>query len=153
METALTKIDDDKPKVDKRTKNGSKIDILKLVKLRDVHGHSFSEIGRIMGYDPGYCHRVYTDLKQLLPSDGITEAYKDNRVALLNGVEYLLLKDIADKDKRKKASLNNTAYAMGQVSNLRRLESNQPGQILGIGVEVRLTKALERAGNNDRDKV
>lgn len=54
-----------------------------------------------------------------------SEAWKENRIQVLNNLEEELLFDIADKSKREKASLNNSAYAFQQVFNARRLEEEK----------------------------
>ena len=122
--------------IDKRHKNGNKIDLVKLIELRDVKRLSWGQIGKLLDYTAPYCHKAYHEFKKLLPNAVNLNTYRENRVAILDSVEMELIKDLSDEDKRKKASLNNTAYAMGQISQLRRLEDGKTTSNIGVGVEV-----------------
>jgi hypothetical protein len=144
-ELVVTNTDIKPDKVDGRTKNGKRIDIMQVIKLRDVNGLSYGQIGKHLGYSVPHISRVYRKFKELLPSTEILTTYNDNRTSLLSGIELKLLEQLHKDDKLKDASLNNVAYTIGQVSSLRRLESGQSTANIGIKIEGRLAKALEKS--------
>lgn len=103
----------------------SKIDITKALELRVKRHMSYSEIGKYFGCTK---QAVQNSLKRFVPLLlGAHElaAYKGQKADILESVEATLLNDLVDEDKRKKASLNNTAYALSAVSNMTRLEKGQ----------------------------
>lgn len=51
--------------------------------------------------------------------------YEGKRLQILNAAEMLILKEIFDRRKLQKASLNNLAYAFSQIHNARRLEEGK----------------------------
>ena len=129
---------------DGRLKKSKPISMVKVVELRN-QGLSFKQIGTLLGYAGAYCFRVYQKFNELLPRPEILEAYSHNRIDLLNSTELLMLENLHDRDKLKDASLNNVAYSLGQVSNLRRLEAGQSTSNVGISIEAKLSKALDRS--------
>ena len=132
-------------KLDGRTKNGKPIDVMQVIKLREVNGLSYGQIGKHLGYSVPHISRVYRKFRKLLPSADILNAYKSSRIDLLNSMELKLLQNLNNEDKLKDASLNNVAYTIGQVSNLRRLEAGQSTANIGISIEAKLAKALDRS--------
>ena len=135
-------------KIDKRTKNGKKLDIRKVLKLKDVNGLSFAEIARALDYSEPYIHKVYKAFKSFMPSGEISESYETNRSNLLSGMEYKLLQNLAKEDKLKKASLNNVAYAFNQIHTARRLEE---GKGIAGGVTVNIEIAYQEATELSRN--
>jgi hypothetical protein len=59
-------------------------------------------------------------------------------------MEWTLLRDMVDSDKRKRASLNNVAYAFQNIHNARRLESNQSTSNVAVDIQERLRRAKKR---------
>ena len=132
--------------IDKRTKNGKKLDVAQVIQLRDVQGLSFPKIGKVTGYDQGYIHRVYTKFKKLVNSTDISTAFADNRVNILNTMELSLLENLSKAEKLKKASLNNVAYAFNQIHTARRLEEGKgTGRGLSVTIEVAYQEATDRS--------
>jgi hypothetical protein len=103
-------------------------DLKKALELR-LKGLTYEQIGVALNADRPYCAQaVHYQLQQFERFTGASEAlpaYESNRVGLLNAVEWKLMASCMDEDKLAKASLNNVAYALTQVSTLRRLESGQ----------------------------
>jgi len=99
-----------------------KVDVAKALQLRHSNGLTDAQIAKYFG-----CTRqsVHVALKRfndiLLPATEL-QAYQEQKAGILESVEAKLICDITDRAKREKASLNNTAYALSQVSNMTRLE-------------------------------
>jgi len=53
------------------------------------------------------------------------------------------------EEKLKKASINNVAYAFQNIHNAKRLESGQSTSNIGISIEAKLAKALDKAHKTD----
>ncbi|OEU68411.1 MAG: hypothetical protein BBJ57_02280 [Desulfobacterales bacterium PC51MH44] len=121
--------------VDKRNKNGKKIDLAEVVKLRDVQGLSFPQIGKILGFDQAYVNRVHTNFKSMVQPSDLNNAFTDNRVSILNSMELNLLQNLGKADKLEKASLNNVAYAFNQIHTARRLEQGLSTGNVAISIE------------------
>ena len=136
------------PKIDKRTKNGKKLDIAQVIKLKDINRLSFQDIANKTGYSKPYVHTAYTEFKKLLPSIPELETFKNNRANLLSGIEYKMLQNIADDDKISKASLNNVAYSFNQIHTARRLEE---GKGTAGGVTVNIEIAYQEATDRSRN--
>ena len=135
----------DKPKLDKRIKkgrNGKKLDIMQVLKLRDVHGLKWADISKQLGYSEPYIIKVYQDFRKIMPSHEISESYDANRTNLLSGMEYKMLQNMSNEDKLQKASLNNVAYAFNQIHSARRLEE---GKGVAGGVTVNIEVAYQEA--------
>ena len=138
-------------KIDKRTKNGKPLDLKQAFKLK-YEGRSNKEIGLILGYSDAYVGRALRSFQEIFKHPDIIETYQTNRPDVLSNIELKLLDKLVDEDKLSKASLNNVAYAMTQTSNLRRLESGESTVNIGIAIEAKLAKALEKAhGKQDED--
>lgn len=106
---------------------GSKvIDTAKAIKMRLQGGMTYREIGNAFGVDKSTVHKHLKPFIALLRNPGAIQSYRDSRADLLTSAELALLSDIANADRRKKASLNNTAYALRQVHDMRALEEGKP---------------------------
>ena len=147
LDTAIQQSDKFIP--DKRTNTGKPIDLKKVLDLKYNKKLSYQEIGDTLGYSKQYIGRVIKHFKSLSLNPDITETYQNNRVHLLNNVELNLLTKFGDEDKLKKATLGNVAYALQNISNLRRLESNQSTQNIGISIQAKLSKALNQSSRPD----
>ena len=124
-------------KIDKRTKNGKKLDLAELIKLKDVNNLSYDQIGKQLGYTSPYLHRAYKKFKNLIQDTDTSNVFSDNRVRILSAIELNMLQDMGDKDKRTKASLNNVAYAFNQIHTARRLEEGK-GTAGGVTVNIEI---------------
>ena len=132
-------------KIDKRTKNGKKLDIAQVIQLKDTNGLSFSKIGKMLDYSPGYIHKAYNEFKNILPSPEILDTYVQNKDRVFQGVEQKIVANIADEERLSKANVQQLGNVLKNVSNLRRLEAGQTTQNIGVGLEIRLAKALEKS--------
>lgn len=110
-------------------------DTAKAFELR-LKGLTYEAIGAALcpeqPYTPqtvqGHLHRF----QKFIQDPDSARTYEEHRPKILNALEFELVASLADEDALSKASLNNRAYALQQVSNLRRLESGQSTQNLGV---------------------
>ena len=130
--------------IDGRTKNGKPLDLKQVFKLR-AEGKTNADISKLLGYSQPYIGKVIKQFKKILKHPDVLDTYNNNRTQVLNSIELTLLDNMVQEDKLQKASLNNVAYAMTQTSNLRRLESGESTVNVGIAIEHKLAKALEKA--------
>jgi len=133
---------------DSISKRTSKIDLKKAFKMRFAQGLTFREIGERFGVTAQAVEIALKPFKSFITDPEGYLAYRNNTELLLGAVECLLVCDLLDKDKRKKASLNNVAYAFQQIFNARRLEGNQSTANIGVAVEQRLAKALNKVAES-----
>jgi prophage DNA circulation protein len=124
-------------KIDKRTKNGKKLDLSEVIKLKDVNNLSYAKIAKQLGYSTGYIHNAYSKFKDLVQDTDTSKNFIDNRVAILSTLELGMLQDLNDEGKRSKASLNNTAYAYNVINTNRRLEEGK-GTAGGVTVNIEI---------------
>ena len=124
-------------KIDKRTKNGKKLDLAEVMKLKEVNGLSYAKIGSILGYNESYIYRAYEKFKDLIQDTDTSKDFTDNRIRILSSLELNMLQDLSSKDKRSKASLNNTAFAFSKIHDARRLEEGK-GTAGGVTVNIEI---------------
>ena len=98
------------------------VDLKTLIKLRYKNRLSLSEIARQTGMPKSTVHLRLSEAERILGDPETIEAYRDNTGVILSAVERAYINDLMDPDRRKKASLNNVAYAFGQIHQARRLE-------------------------------
>jgi len=113
------------PEEPKKDKYHSKIDIRTAVRLRYVKGLSYADIGRYFGVPRQSVESALSRFKGLMLSKPEIEAYEESKHLILSSVEAELTKQLTDKEKLEKASLNNVAYAFKQVFDSNRLQRGQ----------------------------
>lgn len=121
-----------------------KVDVLQALRLRVQNHLSYQEIADRLGCTKGAVWQTLSAFKNLVENPEAVGGYVDARAKLLTAVEFELLKDVLDAEKRQKASLNNTAYAFSQVFNARRLTEGQSTENVG------LLAAIIQADKNDK---
>ncbi len=104
------------------------VDVSKALTLRLRNGLSYQNIANQFGVTKQSVHNALKPFIKLLRHPEHRETYKANKADLLEGVEMLLVSDLADPGKRQKASLNNTAFAADKVHSMVRLERDQSTQ-------------------------
>lgn len=102
-----------------------RIDVAKALEMRLKQGRSYQEIADHFGVAKQSAHAALKRFSALILQAGELQAFRSSKADVLESVEAQLLIDLADPARRQKASLNNTAYALGQVSTLTRLEKGQ----------------------------
>jgi DNA-directed RNA polymerase specialized sigma24 family protein len=128
------------------------IDFKKLFKLRYYNQLSLGQISDLTGVSKSTLQYWFSPVDKFIKNPKELEIYKNNKEEFLQSLEYELLTDLLDTDKRKKASLNNVAYAFQQIHVARRLEQGLSTGNLAVNVEKSLTTAHEKA-QKMRDKL
>jgi len=101
---------------DQLSKKYQTIDTKRALKLRLVNKLSYGEIAKQLGCYKSSVHKSLQPFLKLINNPDQVQAYQENKAALLTSAEMILLNEIVDQDKLKSASLNNAAYAFGQIS-------------------------------------
>jgi len=113
-----------------------KLDIGKAFLMRYENHLTFREIAEKFGCSPQYVHESLQRFEGLIPNGRELATYETNRPKILSAIESELLSDLADKPRRQKASLNNTAYALRQVYDIRRLETGKATSNVLLGASI-----------------
>jgi len=90
-----------------------------------LKGNSYNEIAAMFGVSTA---TVQGHLKPLLPILEHPEAlqgFQSNRADVYDGIQLQLAGNLLDKDKVRKATLGNVAYAMRQLNDMARLDRDQ----------------------------
>ena len=94
---------------------------------------------------------VGCQFKKLLANPELDQAYADNRVDLLNSAERILLSTLIESDKLKDASLNNVAYSLKQIHDMRRINADLSTGNEAIKIEVVQFHSQPIGGNSSED--
>lgn len=113
--------------------------------MRYENGLSLRQIGDMVGVPHQTLHVWFKAVDNLIKHPDELSIYKNNRADFLSSMEYELLTDLMDSQRRKKASLNNVAYAFQQIHVARRLEEGLSTGNLAVNVGKSLTSAHEKA--------
>lgn len=101
------------------------LDVGKALKLRLVNHLSYQAIGDKFNVSRQAVHDALKPFCKLLEDPETVAAYRNKKAELLESVELSLVADMLDEDKRAKASLNNTAYALNTLNGIIRAERGQ----------------------------
>ena len=143
MGARMAKIEDD---IDSNIVTVNKIDTSAMIKAYFVNGLSESDIARMQGISRQAVNQALKPYKSLIADPVKLRAYKDNRSLIFDGLESELVSLCLVKDKHKKATLGNVAYALDKVYNINRLEKNQSTQNININSMVsHVNNEIERA--------
>lgn len=124
MDSAIQAQTTDTP-TDDTTDLTKRVDIPKALTLRVQNNLTYREIASVLGVKKSSVHAALKKYGDLINSPDQVSAFERNRSKLLSGAEMMLLTDMADKDKRQKASLNNVAFAWDKIQLAKRLEDNK----------------------------
>ena len=102
-----------------------RIDLGQALELRFKKNSTLQEIGDHFGVTRQAVSRKLRAFMHLLSSEDGISAYREARRNLLTAAELKLMEAVVDKAKIKDASLNNAAYALKEVHNMRRLEEDK----------------------------
>ena len=107
-------------------------DTNKLLKLRLEKHLTYDQIAELTGMPKTTVYERLSWFEKLVKDPEQLQAYREQRGVLLSGVEAQLLTELANSDKLEKASLNNVAYAFGQIHTARRLEEGKSTSNLSV---------------------
>lgn len=141
-----------KTKIKSNVPTTSKYDFRKLFRLRYQNQLTLDEISELSGVPRSTLSMLYAEVDKFIKNPEALTIYDCNKPQFLKSMEYTLLQEMMDEDKRKKASLNNVAYAFQQIHVARRLEEGLSTGNLAVNVEKTLQNAHEKA-QKMRDKL
>ena len=124
----------------------------RLLKLRIEKRLSYGEIAALTGIPKPTVYDRLRWFEALIGDPDELKAYESSRGQILSAVEKKLVTDMANEERRAKASLNNTAYAFGQIHSARRLEEGKSTSNLSIHaslIEVACAGKVEDAQGDD----
>lgn len=101
------------------------VDIKRALSLRVNNNLSYQEIANILNIKRPTLYKALRPFADLVKNPETIDAYVSQRPALLNAVEMELVLNLVDKEKLKKATLGNIAYAHDKISTARRLEEGK----------------------------
>ncbi len=103
-------------------KTAPKIDLEKALRYRLVHGLSYAEIGARFGVGKSAVKQRLNRFTAFIEAPDAIAGYRNFKADILESVELKLAASLMDPAKLEKASLNNVAYSIRQVSDILRLE-------------------------------
>ena len=109
-------------------------DLSLAIEYRYKNHLTLQEIGDKLGVTKQCVEQRLAKVIKLIGDPSENTAYDKNRSHFLIGIERQLLQQVVDKNKVKKATMGNVAYALDKVNNILRLErglstNNQAVQI------------------------
>ena len=129
-----------------------KIDINLALKYYFVNNLSLQDIADKFNVTRQAVDQRIKKVMKLLGEEEDNKAYNDHRAYFLNGIERQLLNQIIDKDKLKKATTGNIAYAVDKINNMRRLELNQSTDNQAVQIKIIRFSDQSSAVDNSVDK-
>jgi len=115
-----------------------------------MDGMSHAEIAATYGISRQAIDQQVQGIWRLLDPENL-EAYRTQRVAVLEGLEAEILSSMCKNDKLEKASGNNLAYMLTQVHQARRLEAGESTQNVALHSIVEQLEREERDRRSRRD--
>ena len=125
------------------TNNRGKIDINLAIQYRYKNQLTYQDIADRFGVTRQAIEQRLARVTKLIGDPEENQAYDNNRAYFLNGIERQLLNQIVDKNKIKKATLGNVAYAVDKVNNILRLERGQ--STLNQAVQINIVRFSDQA--------
>jgi predicted DNA-binding protein YlxM (UPF0122 family) len=125
--------------------------LTEIFRLRFKNKLTFKEIGKIYSVSPQAIHQRIKSVIKLLNNPDLDQAYADNRVDLLNSAERILLSTLIESDKLKDASLNNVAYSLKQIHDMRRINADLSTGNEAIKIEVVQFHSQPIGDNSSKD--
>lgn len=112
-----------------------RIDVSQALKLRLVNGLTYQQIGDMIGASATGVFKSLRKFEHITRDPDTYRAYADNEGTVLQAVEGMLVSELGNTDRLKKASINNVAYAAKQLNDMRTRKNLDTD----IGVVVRLS--------------
>ena len=136
-----------------RKGNNQIVDVSKALKMFFTQGMTKTDIAKFFGVTiQTICHHLKPFENMMVNGDGLT-AYQENRALIKDNVEFILLSDLADVNKRGAATLNNVAYAYRQVHETRRLDEGQSTANVDLHAEFETVRKLDETARKLREIV
>jgi len=90
-----------------------------------TQGLKEADVARYFNVSPQAVNKALQPFKRIINSNDEVAAFRENETQILDSLKMKLLYDMVDKDKRKKATLGNVAYAYDKLATHSRLEKGQ----------------------------
>lgn len=92
------------------------LDLNKALRLRLQNNHSYGEIAKILNQPKSNVYFALRPFTKIIENPAAIKAYSNNRADILTAVEMQMVIDMLDDEKRKKATLGNSAYGFSQIA-------------------------------------
>lgn len=125
MPTKYQKVLD--PKIVKR------IDVAEALKMK-LKGYDDPTIAMKFGISKQAVNQALSRFSKIIKHPDAVQGYKNNKAELLTAAELILLEDILDPEKRKKATQGNAAYAFDKVATHNRLEQGLSTENIAVQI-------------------
>jgi DNA-binding transcriptional regulator GbsR (MarR family) len=83
-----------------------------------------ADICRALNLSKQYVSDILKPFKDIRLDDQVLESFNKNRTKIYDSIELLLSSEMTDRERIKKASLNNVAYTAQVMNNINRLEKD-----------------------------
>jgi len=108
-----------------RRKLPVKVNLEKALDLHLNHGLNYMQIAKMLGCSEQAVQNRLSKIKKVLTDRSELEYYRQNRIDVLEGLEWKILGDLSDPKKRKRASYGQQGLVLAQVNNIKRLEQGK----------------------------
>jgi hypothetical protein len=108
--------------IDQTIEKVNRIDIKKAFVMRFINGVGEPDIAARFGVSKQAVNQALKPFAKLIPNHQASQTFRENKALILDSVEHDLVSLLLDRDKRKKATLGNVAYALDKINNINRLE-------------------------------
>ncbi|MCB2191377.1 MAG: helix-turn-helix domain-containing protein [Deltaproteobacteria bacterium] len=112
----------------------NRIDLAEALRLRLQRGLTYQEIADRLGCAKSTVYTSINNVLKLVDDPQANRAFSENQVNILQGTERVLIGELLDHEKLKRASVNNLAYAFTQIHNARRLEAGMSTEQVDVHV-------------------
>jgi hypothetical protein len=102
-----------------------RFDLAEAFKLHYKHHWTFKQLEQKYNIPDSTISDRFKSIRALIDDPEMDQTYDKFRADILNAAERKMVSLLSDTDKLEKASLNNVAYALTQITNARRLEKDQ----------------------------
>jgi len=131
-------------KGNRTNKPPNRIDLAEALRLRLQRGLTYQEIADRLGCAKSTVYTSINNVLKLVDDPQANRAFAQNQVNILQGTERVLIRNILDPEKLKKASVNNLAYTFTQIHNARRLEAGMSTEQVDIHIAYEQARELKR---------
>lgn len=122
------------------------IDVGKALKMRIEKCMTYPEISKVFGVSESAVKERLRPFIKYINDPESTKAFCESKSSILSVLEQELVANLLAPDKLEKASINNLAYALQNVSNINRLEQGKSTSNVNIHSLVdHVSKEIDRA--------
>jgi len=118
------------------TNHARQIDIGLAIQLRLINRLTFQQIADKYGISRQSVQQRIKAFIDMLGDTEISKTYEENRAKVMTNIERVLAVEMLDKEKLKKATTGNIAYAIDKIHNVIRLERNQSTGNQAVKIEI-----------------